>query len=107
MFSRLTHIWGKNTANKYPIIRDMLTIYFNGEHDDFGDTIDEIVDSYFDYNTFSRIDAENEIATLLKIEDEKELNALMEKIADNRFHPAPWGETWRSFLEKVYNHFER
>ncbi|WP_125366215.1 contact-dependent growth inhibition system immunity protein [Enterobacter cloacae] len=101
MFSRLTHIWDKNPARKYPLVQDMLTIYFSNEHDDFGSTLIEIISNYRCYNASSLTDAKSEINSLLDIADEQELIATMEKIAENRFHPAPWGETWRSFLEKV------
>lgn len=53
MFSRLTHIWDKNPGRKYPAIQDMLTIYFSNEHDDFGNSINEIIGSYRDYSISS------------------------------------------------------
>jgi hypothetical protein len=86
---------------------DILTIYFNSEPDSFGYTISEIVDNYIDYNVLSRMQAKAEITALLKIESEKELNSVIDKIADNRFRTESWDETWRSFLEKVYHRFKR
>lgn len=101
MFSRLTHIWDKNPGRKYPAIQDMLTIYFSNEHDDFGNSINEIIGSYRDYSISSIENAKLEISSLLETEDEEVLTSIMEKIANDRFHPEPWGETWRSFLEKT------
>ncbi len=88
-------------------MREMLTIYFIVEHNDFGETIEEISGNYFDYNVMSRLAAKAEIAALLKIEDDEKLRSVMEKISDDRFAPEPWGETWRSFLKEVYSHIER
>ncbi|HGR4960405.1 contact-dependent growth inhibition system immunity protein [Klebsiella sp. 141153] len=79
----------------------MLTIYFSNEHDDFGNSINEIIDRYRDYSISSIEDAKLEISSLLEIEDEEALSSIMKKIANDRFHPEPWGETWRSFLEKI------
>lgn len=101
MFSRLTHIWDKKPGRKYPVMKDMLTIYFSNEHDDFGNSINEIIDRYRDYSISSIEDAKLEISSLLEIEDEEALSSIMKKIANDRFHPEPWGETWRSFLEKI------
>lgn len=101
MFSRLTHIWDKKSGRKYPVMQDMLTLYFSNEHDDFGNSMNEIIDRYSDYSISSIEDAKLEISSLLEIEDEEALTSIMKKIANDRFHPEPWGETWRSFLEKT------
>ncbi|EMH4161781.1 hypothetical protein RJ498_000998 [Pluralibacter gergoviae] len=101
MSLQVTHIFDKHTARRYPAIRSMLTIYFNREHDDFGSTLEEIIDSYLDYSVLTRAETAAEITALLNITDEDALNTLMNHIADGRFQPEPWGEIWRSLLEKV------
>ncbi|MGG6194082.1 contact-dependent growth inhibition system immunity protein [Pantoea allii] len=92
---------------KYPIIKEMLTVYFCRYHDDFGTSLDEIASYYFDTRVLSRIDARNEIASLLNISDDAELQATLKQLAGDRFEPDTWGETWRSFLETLQQNFNR
>lgn len=105
MFSRLIRGWGKDKMT-YPVMREILTVYFSCYHDDFGNSVDEIASCYFDTNVLSRTYARSEIRSLLSISDDEELKSTLEQLAGDHFRPEPWGETWRSFLEKLLSHFD-
>ncbi|WP_455821175.1 contact-dependent growth inhibition system immunity protein [Pseudomonas cerasi] len=104
MFSLLSRLWDKN---KYPVMQEILTIYFDRNHDDFGSSIDEIACYYSDCNVLSRPEARKEIYSLLKIPDDNELKVILDSLSADGFRPEPWGETWRSFLEKILKQLER
>jgi len=105
MFSCLIRGWGKDKMT-YPVMREILTVCFSCYHDDFGNSVDEIVSYYFDTNVLSRADARHEIGSLLRISDDEELKTTLEQLAGGHFRPEPWGETWRSLLEKLLRHFD-
>lgn len=90
----------KKPVKKFPALRDMLVIFFSGQHDDFGTSLEEIMKSYIDYDVASE-QVEKEIAALLQIEDDSQFNLIMTRLAEDQFRPKVWGETWRSFLIKV------
>ncbi|KDA95822.1 MULTISPECIES: contact-dependent growth inhibition system immunity protein [Pantoea] len=96
MFSRLIRGWGDKPEKQYPALTGMLRVFLSCHHDDFGSTLEEMLQSYIDHD-MPVIEARNEINILLQNEDDN-LNVIMSAIADEEFRPAPWGETWRSFL---------
>lgn len=96
MFSRLIRGWGDKPEKQYPALTGMLRVFLSCHHDDFGSTLEEMLQSYIDHD-MPVIKARNEINILLQNEDD-DLNVIMSAIADEEFRPAPWGETWRSFL---------
>ena len=100
MFSRPIPGWGKKTEKKYPALAGMLRVFLSCHHDDFGTSIEEILQNYIDYQ-MPVTDAMNEINRLLLIEKDNELSTIMVAIAGDEFRPGPWGETWRSFLNKA------
>ncbi|GLR10900.1 hypothetical protein COO59_20430 [Mixta theicola] len=75
--------------------------YFGQDRDIFGETIEEVVDSYCENGENATRWLKNEITEMLRTEDESELTARMELLAENQFSPELWGETWRSFLLRV------
>ncbi|GLR10895.1 hypothetical protein COO59_20475 [Mixta theicola] len=80
----------------------MILVFFGQDFDIFGETIEEIVHSYkYDYHdadVVSRL--RNQITEVLK-ENDSELTSIMVLLAENQFYPKLWGETWRSFLQRV------
>lgn len=100
MFSRLTRLWAKNPASKYPAMQDMLRVFLSNHHDDFGTTIEEMMANYINYDMPIQ-EVQKEISALLQIEDDNGLSSIMSEIAEDHFHPEHWGETWRSFLKKT------
>lgn len=100
MFSRLIRSWAKKPSREYPALRELLVIFFSSEHDDFGNTIEEIVENYRDYGMPYR-QAEQEVSKLLLITDDNELAFIMQKLVDNRFRPQAWDKSWRDFLKKI------
>lgn len=102
MLSRLIRGWGKKKPKDYPAVKGMLRVFLSSRHDDFGNSIKEILESYMDYR-MPVTDAWSEINSLLLIEDDNELNDLLTEMAGNEFCPEFWGETWRSFLHRVVN----
>ncbi|KHE03229.1 hypothetical protein C1N58_10055 [Pantoea sp. SGAir0180] len=100
MFSRLIRGWGKDKMT-YPVMREILTASFSCYHDDFDNAVGETAACYFDTNVLSKADARNEIGSLLRISDDEELKTTSEQLDCDHFRPEPWGETWRSFLEKI------
>ncbi|MER2046212.1 MAG: contact-dependent growth inhibition system immunity protein [Pantoea agglomerans] len=96
MFSRLIRGWGDKPVKQYPALTGMLRVFLSCRHDDFGNTLEEMLQSYIDHD-MPVIEARNEINILLQNEDD-DLNVIMSAIAGEEFRPAPWGETWRSFL---------
>lgn len=91
----------KRFKRKYSSLITLTQTYFGQDFDEFGETIEEIVGSYCDNGKDAKMWLKNEIKEMLKTEDDSELEAYMELLAENQFHPAPWGETWRSFLQRV------
>ncbi|WP_144812264.1 MULTISPECIES: contact-dependent growth inhibition system immunity protein [Enterobacteriaceae] len=100
MFSRLIRSWGNKPEKQYPALSGMLRVFLSCHHDDYGNTIEEMLQSYIDYQ-MPVTDARNEISALLKNEDDYDLNIIMSEIAGEEFIPAAWGETWRSFLTRA------
>lgn len=100
MFSRLIPGWGKKTEKEYPALTGMLRVFLSCHHDDFGNSIEEVLKNYIDHQ-MPVTDAINEINRLLQIEKDNELSAVMVAIAGDEFRPEPWGETWRSFLNRA------
>ena len=100
MFSRLIPGRGKKPSRQYPTVRDMLVIFFSNQHDDFGNTIEEIINSYKDHGMEYR-QAAKEVNLLLLIQNDVELQKVMTELAEGHFQPEAWNQTWRSFLEKT------
>lgn len=59
--------------------------------------------NYPDYDTAS-CQVNEEVDTLLTIEDDNELALIMTDISEAQLRSKPWGETGRSFWHKVKQH---
>lgn len=97
MCSRLIRGWGNKPEKQYPALTGMLRVFLSCHHDDYGNNIEEMLQSYIDYQ-MPVIDARDEINALLQNEDNNDLNVIMSEIAGEEFIPVAWGKTWRSFL---------
>ncbi|MDU4093342.1 MAG: contact-dependent growth inhibition system immunity protein [Pantoea sp.] len=86
---------------RYSSLISLTQTYFGQDHDEFGKSIEEIVESYCDNGKNATIWLKNEVTEMLQTENDSELQARMELLAENQFSPGPWGETWRSFLQRV------
>ncbi|ARJ43162.1 hypothetical protein B1H58_14740 [Pantoea alhagi] len=88
---------------KYSLLGTMIRVFFGQDFDIFGETVEEIMHSYrYDHQNPDVVSGlKNEISEMLKTEDDSELVAHMELLAENQFDPELWGETWRSFLLRV------
>lgn len=86
---------------KYSSLITLTQTYFGQDRDEFGETIEEVVESYCDNGKDATIWLKNETTEMLETESDSELEARMELLAENQFNPEPWGETWRSFLQRV------
>ncbi len=87
---------------KYATVRTLIGVFFGQDFENFGDTIEEIMQSYTEYeNVTAAKNLKAQVSELLLITDDNELNALMSSLAERQFEPASWGESWRSFLLKV------
>ena len=92
----------KSFRRRYESLVMLIQIFFGQDRDEFGVTIEEVVESYGFYNGEKGCCClKDEITEMLKTQDDSELNAYMELLAENQFRPGPWGETWRSFLQRV------
>jgi len=87
---------------KYATVRKLIVIFFGPDYQIFGETIDEIMDSYKETeNEIAFSNLRTQVFQLLAIDSDEELNTVMSALAENQFNPVPWGETWRSFLQKI------
>jgi hypothetical protein len=87
---------------KYPDVRLLVVIFFGPDFHIFGDSIDEIMASYAETESeYAFRNLKKQASQLLALESDDELNHIMVELAENQFKPASWGETWRSFLQKV------
>jgi len=90
---------------KYPDVRLLVVIFFGPDFQIFGETIDEIMESYVETESeYAFRNLKKQTTQLLAMESDTELNNIMSELAENQFRPESWGETWRSFLQKVLQH---
>lgn len=88
----------------YKNIGTLIRVFFGQDYDLFGETVEEVLDSYLE--TENQKTAEKvckEAENLLSLNDAA-LTEEFETISQGEFYPEPWGETVRSFLEKLKNH---
>lgn len=100
MFSRLITSWAKK--EKYPSLSRLMKVYFGHDFDSYGQNVDEIMQSFFDYTPGEPpTELKTEVSSLLQIEDDSELKAIMLQLTEKEFDAERWGLTWRSYLENV------
>lgn len=88
----------------YKNIGTLIRVFFGQDYDLFGETVEEVLDSYLE--TENQKTAEKvckEAENLLSLNDEA-LTEEFETISQGEFYPEPWGETVRTFLEKIKSH---
>ena len=67
MFSRLISSWAKK--NKYFTVSSLMKVHFGCAFDSYGQNVDEIMQSYFDYTPGEpHTELKEEVSSLLKIE---------------------------------------
>lgn len=88
----------------YKNIGTLIRVFFGQDYDLFGETLEEVLDSYLETeNPKIVMKACQEAENLLSLNDES-LTEAFETISQGEFYPEPWGETVRSFLEKLKSH---
>lgn len=85
----------------YKHIGTLIRVFFGQDYNLFGDTLEEVLDSYLETeNPTTAMKVCQEAENLLSLNDES-LTEAFETISQGEFYPEPWGETVRSFLEKL------
>ncbi|WP_337025109.1 contact-dependent growth inhibition system immunity protein [Pantoea anthophila] len=85
-------------------IGTLIRVFFGQDYDLFGETVEEVLDSYLEtenLKTAGKVCLEAECLLSL---NEQSLTETFESISQGEFYPEPWGETERSFLEKIKNY---
>ncbi|MCJ7925929.1 MAG: contact-dependent growth inhibition system immunity protein [Pantoea vagans] len=85
----------------YKNIGTLIRVFFGQDYDLFGETVEEILDSYLETEnpkTAEKVCQEAEY--LLSLNDQALIEAF-QSISQGEFNPEPWGETVRTFLEKI------
>lgn len=86
----------------YETIRKLIVIFFGPDYQIFGENIDEVMEAYVEMeNEFAIRNLKQQLSQLLAIQSDEELINTMTILAEKQFMPDSWGETWRSFLQKV------
>lgn len=100
MFLRLIPSLAKK--EQYPSFISLVKVYFGHDFDSYGQNVDEIMQSFFDYTPGEpHTELKAEVSSLLQIEDDSELKATMLQLSEKDFDAERWGLTWRSYLENV------
>lgn len=88
----------------YKNIGTLIRVFFGQDYDLFGETVEEVLDSYLETEnpkTAEKVCQEAEY--LLSLNDQVLIEAF-QSISQGEFNPEPWGETVRTFLEKINNY---
>ena len=89
----------------YETLRKLTVIFFGPDYQIFGENIDEIMASYVEMeNELAIRNLKQQTSQALAIQNDEELSSVMTALAEKQFDPASWGETWRSFLQKILLH---
>lgn len=85
----------------YKNIGTLIGVFFGQDYDLFGETPEEVLDSYLETeNHKTAVKVCQEAESLLSLNDEA-LTEEFETISRREFYPEFWGETTRTFLEKI------
>lgn len=88
----------------YKNIGTLIRVFFGQDYDLFGETVEEVLDSYLETeNPKTAEKACQEAEYLLSLNDQALIEAF-QSISQGEFNPEPWGETVRTFLEKINNY---
>ncbi|WP_238084645.1 MULTISPECIES: contact-dependent growth inhibition system immunity protein [Pseudescherichia] len=89
----------------YETLRKLIVIFFGPDYQIFGENIDEIMVCYVEMeNELAIRNLKQQTSQALAIQSDEELRSIMTTLAENQFMPGSWGETWRSFLQKILLH---
>ncbi|MGG6194081.1 contact-dependent growth inhibition system immunity protein [Pantoea allii] len=107
MFSRLTRYFEKSNKKKYPTCRDFLVIFCGPDYDIFGESLDEIISSWLEYeNAHAFSTFYNESDKLLSMPDDL-LNEIMAELAEGQYSLSLAENSWRGLLMKVRRAIEK
>ncbi|MEN4830909.1 contact-dependent growth inhibition system immunity protein [Pantoea vagans] len=85
----------------YKNIGTLIRVFFGQDYDLFGETVEEVLDSYLETeNSKTAEKVCQEAEYLLSLNDQALIEAF-QSISQGEFNPEPWGETVRTFLEKI------
>ncbi|MBK5014074.1 contact-dependent growth inhibition system immunity protein [Pantoea sp. S62] len=85
----------------YKNIGTLIRVFFGQDYDLFGETVEEVLDSYLETeNPKAAEKVCQEAEYLLSLNDQALIEAF-QSISQGEFNPEPWGETVRTFLEKI------
>ncbi|GME43451.1 MULTISPECIES: contact-dependent growth inhibition system immunity protein [unclassified Pantoea] len=88
----------------YKNIGTLIRVFFGQDYDLFGETVEEVLNSYLETeNPKTAEKVCHEAEYLLSLNDQELIEAF-QSISQGEFNPEPWGETVRTFLEKIKNH---
>lgn len=93
-------------VKSYKNIETLIRVFFGQDYDLFGETVEEIADSYLEVESSGTVMKVYQEADKLLSLNDRVLTELFETLCQGEFCPELWGETVRSFLEKIKGHFE-
>ncbi|MEN3754414.1 contact-dependent growth inhibition system immunity protein [Mangrovibacter sp. SLW1] len=83
---------------KYSTVRTLIGVFFGQDFESFGETIEEIMQSYTEYENATAVtNLKAQISELLLITDDNELNTLMSSLAERQFEPTSWEKAGAPF----------
>lgn len=86
----------------YETLRKLIVVFFGPDYQMFGENIEEVMATYIEMeNELAIRNLRQQTCKLLSLQTDEELNSIMTALAERQFMPAAWGETWRSFLQKI------
>ena len=87
--------------NNYKNVGTLIRVFFGQDYDLFGETVEEILDSYMAHvNKKTVVNVCREAENLLSLHD-KSLTETFATLSQGEFFPEPWGESVRTFLERI------
>ncbi|CAI0985485.1 Uncharacterised protein [Serratia entomophila] len=86
-----------------PNLGTLVRVFFGQDYDLFGESVEEILESYRDTENAETVQKTVDEATMLLTlyPEQQRLEAVFAELVEGEFAPAPWGHTVQSFLEKV------
>ncbi|WP_129544136.1 contact-dependent growth inhibition system immunity protein [Serratia sp. 1D1416] len=90
-------------ASQTPNLGTLVRVFFGQDYDLFGESVEEILESYRDTENVVTVQKTvNEAQMLLGLyPEEKQLEVAFTNLAEGEFSPTAWGYSVRAFLEKI------
>lgn len=85
----------------YKNIGILIRVFFGQDYDLFGETVEEVLDSYLETENQKTAEKVCQEAESLLLLNDKALTEEFETICQREFDPEPWGKTVRTLLEKI------